>query len=165
MTVREETKGYVLKRNEGRAIWFVGGLITWNALARDTGGQWAMAEQLGGRGFAAPIHVHEGDAEGFYVLEGQLTFVLDGERIPASAGSFVYVPPKVKHAFVVESPQARFLALVNPAMPFEAFVDELSVPAGSLTLPPPSPPDFERINAAAAKYGQQMFGPPPAPTE
>jgi len=164
MTDREETKGYVLRRNEGRAVWFLGGLLTWKALARDTGGQYGLVEQLGGRGFAAPVHLHEGDAEGFYVLEGQLAFVLDAERVEASAGDFVYVPPKVKHAFVVESPQARFLTFINPAMPFEAFVDELSVPADSRTLPPPSMPDPERLDAAAAKYGQQIVGPPPAPS-
>ncbi len=94
-----------------------------------------------------------------------MSFVLDDKRVEASAGSFVYVPPKVKHAFVVESPQARFLTFINPAMPFEAFVDALSVPADSRTLPPPSAPDLQRIDAAAAKYGQQIFGPPPAPSE
>ncbi len=163
MSVRRETKGYILTREEGRAIWFLGGLLTWKAVARDTDGQFGLVEQLGGHGFSAPVHFHDREAEGFYVLEGEVAFVLDDERVQAPAGSFVYVPPKVKHAFVVDSPQARFLTFINPAMPFEAFVEELSVPATSSTLPPQSPMDLGRVGAAAAKYGQKIVGPPPDP--
>jgi len=44
------------------------------------------------------------------------------------------------------------------------FVDGFGAPADARTLPPPSVPDPERLDAAAAKYGQQIVGPPPAPS-
>lgn len=159
------TKGYALARDEGRAIWFLGGLLTWKAVAENTAGAYGLVEQLGPRGFAAPVHLHEREAEGFYVLEGEVSFILEDERLQASAGSFVYVPPSARHAFVVESQHAKFLTFINPARPFEDFVEELSEPAKSRTIPSPpaGPPDVARIEAAAAKYGQKILGPPPAP--
>ena len=44
---------------------------------------------------------------------------------------------------------------------FAEFVRELSKPAASDTLPPPSEPDIERIVAAAAKHGIEILGPMP----
>ncbi len=164
MSIREATDGYLLKRDEGRAIWFWGGLLTWKTVGENTGGQYELVEQRARRGFAAPVHSHEREAEGFYVLEGEVTFVLGDEKLRAPAGSFVFVPARARHAFVVESPEAKFLTIINPAG-LESFFDELSEPAERQALPPPleAPPDVERINAVMAKYGQQLLGPPPVP--
>jgi quercetin dioxygenase-like cupin family protein len=63
------------------------------------------------------VHVHREHVDAFYVLDGQLSFVLgpDAERVPASAGTFVAVPPNVAHTFANESDaDARFLNLHTP---------------------------------------------------
>ncbi len=98
------------------------------------------------------------------MLEGEMTFVLGSKTVPGTAGSFVYVPQRLKHAFVIESEEARFLALASPSG-LEPFVDELGKPAKAHTLPPPSEsiPSPEQIEAAAVKYGQKFFGPPLTP--
>lgn len=155
--------GYALKRDEGRAIWFLGGLLTWKATGRNTAGQYELIEQMGAHGFAAPVHSHE-QAQGFYVVEGELTFILGDETVQAPAGSFVYVPSNTKHGFVVESPEARFLVFITPAGE-EAFFEELGEPAKARALPPSleGPPDVERIETVAAKHGQKIFRPGPAP--
>jgi mannose-6-phosphate isomerase-like protein (cupin superfamily) len=44
-------------------------------------------------------HAHDGEDDSFYVLEGELTFTVDGEEIVAGPGTFVLVPPGVPHAF------------------------------------------------------------------
>ncbi len=163
MSIQEATRGYALKRGEGKAIWLLNGLLTWKAVGKDTGGEWELVEQLCPRGFAPPIHSHNREAEVFYVLDGELTFVLGEEMVPASPGSFLYVPRGTKHSFVVESPVARFLTLCIPAN-LEAFMDELGEPAQVRALPPqPLPLDIQRFDAAAKKYGQQTWGPPPEP--
>ncbi len=164
MSIWEAAKGYALKRDEGRAIWFLGALLTWKATGENTGGQYELVEQLGARGFAAPVHWHEREAEGFYVVEGEVTFILGDQTIQAPAGSFVFVPPSAKHGFVVESSEARFLTFVTPAG-LEAFFEELSEPAKVRILPPPleRPLDVERIEMVMAKYGQKLLGPPPTP--
>lgn len=164
MTVRQTTAGYSLKNGEGRDVWFFGGLVTWKAVGGNTDGRFEFVEQFGRRGFAAPVHLHEREIEAFYVLEGEMTFVLGSKIIPATAGSFLYVPQQTKHAFVIESEEAKFLALASPPA-LEPFVDELGKPAKAHTLPPlsESMPSPEQIASVAAKYGQKFFGPPPAP--
>ena len=106
-------KGYLLQRDKGRAIWFLNGLLTWKAGDAETGGRWELVEQLCPRGFAPPVHSHDVEAEGFYVLDGEVTFVLDDERVVAAPGSFVYVPAGCRHSFVVESAVAKFLTFVG----------------------------------------------------
>jgi quercetin dioxygenase-like cupin family protein len=51
-------------------------------------------------------HVHHEQVDAWYVLGGELTFVLGAEdrRVRAPAGSFVGVPPNVVHSFGNESP-------------------------------------------------------------
>ena len=44
-------------------------------------------------------HVHDAEDDAFFVLEGELTFVLGEEELPAPAGTYVLVPPGVRHTF------------------------------------------------------------------
>jgi mannose-6-phosphate isomerase-like protein (cupin superfamily) len=44
-------------------------------------------------------HVHAEEDDVFYVLDGELTFLLDEGDVAAPAGTFVLVPPGVKHTF------------------------------------------------------------------
>ena len=41
---------------------------------------------------------------------------------------------------------------------FAEFVHEMSEPAASDELPPPSEPDLDRVVAAAARYGMEILG-------
>ncbi len=46
-------------------------------------------------------HVHEAEDDSFYILEGEMTFVFgaDEEEVAAAPGTFVLVPPGVRHGF------------------------------------------------------------------
>jgi len=44
-------------------------------------------------------HVHADEDDVFYILDGELTFLLDEGDVAAPAGTFVLVPPGVKHTF------------------------------------------------------------------
>ena len=44
-------------------------------------------------------HVHDDEDDAFYILEGELTFLLGGETVAAPPGTFVLVPPGVEHGF------------------------------------------------------------------
>jgi mannose-6-phosphate isomerase-like protein (cupin superfamily) len=44
-------------------------------------------------------HVHHGEDDAFYILEGEMTFLLGAEEVPAPPGTFVLVPPEVEHGF------------------------------------------------------------------
>jgi mannose-6-phosphate isomerase-like protein (cupin superfamily) len=44
-------------------------------------------------------HVHPDEDDAFYILEGELTFELEDGEVAAPPGTFVLVPPGVRHAF------------------------------------------------------------------
>lgn len=44
-------------------------------------------------------HVHDGEDDAFYILEGELTFSFGGRDERAGPGAFVLVPPGVEHGF------------------------------------------------------------------
>jgi mannose-6-phosphate isomerase-like protein (cupin superfamily) len=44
-------------------------------------------------------HVHAGEDDAFFVLDGELTFLLGDDEVAAPAGTFVLVPPGVEHTF------------------------------------------------------------------
>ena len=159
----QEARGYALGPDEGEITWFLGGLLTWKASAAETAGQYDLAEQLGARGFMAPPHTHDSESEGFYVLEGEVSVTIGDETRTVPAGSFAFVPPKVRHAFEVVSPRARILTIVTPAG-LRAFFEEVGEAATSRSLPPPAegPPDVQRLIEIAAKYGITISGPPPS---
>jgi quercetin dioxygenase-like cupin family protein len=151
---------YALGSEEGEAFWFSGGLVTVKASAQQSGGRFALTEQLFPRGIATPLHRQPEDDESFYVLDGEVTFYLeDGQPIPASAGSFVHVPAGVPHAFQIDSETARILN-VSTAQ-HELFFRATSDQAQARTIPPDAPPDMERLMAAAQEYGVEILGPPP----
>jgi uncharacterized cupin superfamily protein len=63
----------------------------------------------------APLHIHYGDDEAWYVLEGTLGFVRGDERLVAAAGSGVLVPRGVPHTFWnAGSARARYLVVLTP---------------------------------------------------
>ena len=45
------------------------------------------------------LHTHAEEDDSFYVLEGELTFILEDAEIVAGPGTFVLVPPDVLHTF------------------------------------------------------------------
>lgn len=149
---------------EGEALWFLGVLATVKSSAETTGGGVAVIEHLAPRGAGSPLHVHRREDEWFYVIEGELTFWVDGETIAAPAGSFVFGPKGIPHTFVVASEEARFLLVTEPAG-FERFMRAVGEPAERLEIPPPAtePPDVAALTAAAAEYGIEIVGPPGIP--
>jgi mannose-6-phosphate isomerase-like protein (cupin superfamily) len=44
-------------------------------------------------------HVHDGEDDAFYIIEGEMTFTVRDEDVPAPPGTFVLVPPGVEHGF------------------------------------------------------------------
>ncbi|NUT56580.1 MAG: cupin domain-containing protein [Thermoleophilia bacterium] len=46
-----------------------------------------------------PAHRHKDEDDAFYILEGELTFGVEGEEVVAGPGTFVLVPPGLEHTF------------------------------------------------------------------
>jgi quercetin dioxygenase-like cupin family protein len=161
------TQPFVIPPDGGRATW-TDGLILFKAVARDTGGALSVWESLMPRGSSPPLHVHEREDEAFYVLEGEMTFRVGDDHLPAPAGTFVWGPRDVAHQYRVESSVARLLTWFVPAGGEELFF-HMSRPAEARTLPPASGepstgPTAEQVAMFEQRYGQRVLGPPMGPS-
>ena len=150
---------------EGEAWWWVGMLATIKATAEQTGGRYSLVEIHAPDGYGSVLHVHHREDEGFYILEGELTFYVGEQTIKARPGSYLFGPKDVPHTFTVDSGPARLLFVLSPAG-LEGLVREMGEPARSLSIPPQpdEPPDeaeMERMATIAARHGAEILGPPP----
>lgn len=143
----------------GDARWFLGSRMAVVATAEMTGGAYGLMVQEAARGFSPPLHRHAHEDDAYLVLEGTVTFRLDGEDRRLGPGEFVFLPRGVPHTFRVDSEQARWVEIVTPGG-FERWHQECSDPAESDGLPPAGPPDIERVLRTIAPYGATIEGPP-----
>jgi quercetin dioxygenase-like cupin family protein len=86
----------------------------------DTGGAFTLVEERARRGACTPRHVHAREAETFVVLGGALEGWCDGTATLVEAGSMIYLPVGLEHAFRIVSETAHFYTLITPAG-FESF--------------------------------------------
>jgi len=155
----------VLTPQEQRAVWFLGALIRVRTGGGSTGGQLAILEHTGPRGYSSPLHRHNDDEETFFILDGEVRVEAGGDALSAGPGAVAFLPRQLPHAFVVTSRDARFLTIHTPAG-----FDEFTLAAGSAAEPPFGDPpaglafDPAALAAAAASYGIEILGPPPVPS-
>src|SRR3954454_20158727 len=91
------------KPAEGRTVAVVGDVYRFLATGEETDGKYALWEAIVPPGGGPPPHAHSREQEGFYVLDGEITLTVDGERTVAAAGTFANMPVGVPHAFRNES--------------------------------------------------------------
>jgi quercetin dioxygenase-like cupin family protein len=166
MSLPQGSGSNALAPGEGEALWFNGGLGVLRATGDQTEGRYAVMELLAPKGFASPLHIHRREDEFFEVLSGEVR-VQHGEAvIEAAAGSVVYGPRDVAHAFHVDSAEARLLLLFGPAG-VEGFFREGGKPARSLGLPPAEEQflDKQALKEIASRYDQEFVGPPLPPKD
>ena len=151
-------KPVAVARDEGEARWWFGGLAVIKATAADTGGQMTIIEVTEPPGIEAPLHVHHREDEGFWLLEGDVTFEVGDATIEAHAGDYVFGPRDIPHRYTVGDTGCRMLFIMTPGG-FEDLVIAMSEPAASRTLPPPSEgePDWQRVAAIAEAHGCEML--------
>src|SRR3989449_10283541 len=106
----------VRKPGEGRTILVVGDVYRFLAVGEETNGKSALWEAVVPPGGGPPPHVHSREEEGFYVLEGEITFQIGDERLVARAGTFANMPVGTVHSFRNDgSRPAKMLISVAPA--------------------------------------------------
>ena len=146
-----------------QSVWYSGWLLTFLATDEDTQGQFALMEQIARRGNVPPPHIHHREDETFYVIEGEMTFSIGDRTIKATPGTMVFAPRDVAHSFTIDSDQVRILVQLSPAGG-EGFFKACSVPAPSMTLPPPAETPYSEIQkmmALAPEYGFEFVLPKP----
>ena len=150
-----------VRKDEGEARWWFGALAEIKATAADTGGQMTIVEVTEHPGAEAPLHVHHRDDEGFWVLEGDVTFEVGDTSIEASAGDYVFGPRDIPHRFTVGDRGCRMLFILVPGG-IEDVIRATSELAASRTLPPPTdeeptPEEIEGMKAVVKAHGYELL--------
>jgi quercetin dioxygenase-like cupin family protein len=150
----------VRQDGEGERLWFYGGGVhTWKATERETGGSFILFEAVMSRGKVTPLHTHPCD-ETMIVLEGELLVHVQGEEYVVGQHGVLMAPRGLPHAFMVTSETARMLVLETPGGS-EAFYRGASVTATEQILEA-ALVDMALVQQSAKQNGGiEIVGPPP----
>src|SRR5207248_6604049 len=124
--------------------------------------QTALIERRAPEGAMPPLHRRD-EAETYRVLEGEVTFYIDHDVVPASPGDVVVAPVGAARSFYAHS-DARWLVFTRVAS-LERFVDwGRAVARPAACAVDGSWPSDERdaVAALAAANGIELLGPPGA---
>src|SRR5262249_27406222 len=135
---------------ETPARWFLNGLMTTLATRDETNGAYCIMEHVLTAAANPPVHMHLVEDEAFYVLEGEIEFIVGGESVVARPGTFAFAPHGVEHAFRVCSDVARVLVFASGDAPeggTHAFFEAAGTPAPERRLPTPEAPDPAALDA------------------
>jgi quercetin dioxygenase-like cupin family protein len=145
----------VVRSGEGQIVrWGPAGTIRVLAGAASTSNSFSIVESVEPPGSGAPLHVHHGEAEAFYILEGRVELTCGEEKVIAQPGDFVYTPKDVQHKYLVLGDQPARLLLLFSRPGFENFFLEGGTP---LDRPPAGPPDPAAIKRLVEKYGMELL--------
>ena len=132
-------------------------MLPFKVSAADTDGALSVCEFSLGPWESGPVlHKHDATDEGFFVVTGVLEAQLGDERVQAPAGSFVWVPRGVAHAFANGGPEPLHVVSVVTPGGIEALFAEQAAYFATLE----GPPDFERLSAMGDRHGAPTLGPP-----
>lgn len=138
----------LVRENEGKVLRAFGEEVHLHLTGRETGGRQALWTEVTPPGGGPPPHYHLHEDETFYVVEGRVSFFVDGAWKEVAPGTAAFMPRGVVHTFrnVGTSP-LRMLISTSPSG-FETFfarcAEEFAKDGG---------PDMQRIIAMSAEHG------------
>jgi quercetin dioxygenase-like cupin family protein len=109
-----------LSEEQGEAFWFLNNLATIKATTASTAGCFALIHQVAPPGATTPYHLHHEEDEAFYVLDGQVCFICDGEKTVLTAGGYIFLPRGIPHGIRHEGSTPSTILIL--AMPGTGFV-------------------------------------------
>ncbi|MDQ7261907.1 cupin domain-containing protein [Paracoccus sp. PS-1] len=137
-------------------------LMSFHAFPDEVQGKYCLVECIVPVGAGAPPNHHAGETEAFYILDGEVAFLIDGKERLARSGDFVPIPDGAVHAFkAVGAAPARLLILNAPGRMHQQFFTSIgeALPEDFIGLPAPKEPDLPAILASAAAAGMTILPP------
>jgi quercetin dioxygenase-like cupin family protein len=119
------SKAIIRRPGEGKYVKLAGHPMAFLVTGSDTR-HTSMFEWTIPAGFSTGLHVHRVQEETFYVLEGECEWQIGSERVLATPGTYVFLPPGVPHNIGNASDKvARALMTVSPPG-HERYFEELA---------------------------------------
>lgn len=130
-----------------------GGPLSFKVRDEQTGGRMTVIENEIAPGDGPPAHTHEAEDETWVILEGEVRFLLGDTLEDAPAGTFVFVPRGVAHAFQnVGTTPARMIIGFTPSG-MEHFFDRFAALEPGSDIP-------AAFRTLGAEVGMTVVGPP-----
>ena len=154
----ENTKAKFVEPNKGKHVAVAGDINTILASKEETGGTYSLIKAKVFPGGGPVPHIQTREHEGFYIIEGQITFTVEGQRIEGKPGAFVNIPPNVLHSFKNETNEtATIIIVLSPAGMEHLFVEVgLEAPDNSARPPPFTDAQKQKLARLAPKYGMEI---------
>ena len=154
----------IVRGHEQPDLWLLADLMKPLIGGNDTNGKFAVAVNRIHPGGGPPPHVHANDDEAFFILEGEVTFLLNDKLVIAKPGDFVWAPRGVPHCFKCTSGvPSKFVLIVTPAA-FSEFADALGKPALDFAaVPAVENADIAKLMEVAPQFGITMLPTHPMP--
>ncbi|MBB5328749.1 cupin domain-containing protein [Tunturiibacter gelidoferens] len=144
------------------STWYKGLLISQLAGNSDTDGAFDLVESKMKKGTEPPPHIHDREAELFYILAGEIKVFADGQVFTVVAGESVFLPKKIPHAYLIQSEECHVLALMTPGGFLNA-INKINAPARTMEIPSDmetyATVDLTSTMAVFIKYGVRMMSP------
>jgi quercetin dioxygenase-like cupin family protein len=136
-------------------------MYTFLITGEQTGGRFFAMEAMVPPGAGPPPHVHLGEDETFYVLEGSCTIRLGDSLLQANAGDFICIPKGTTHCFKNEGTRPMRMILTFVPAGIEEYFEEVFEPVlDRSAAPPPITQDLiDRMIAAAPRHGIEFLPP------
>jgi quercetin dioxygenase-like cupin family protein len=145
----------VVRSGEGQTLgWGAAGRVRIIAGASSTDRSFSVVEVTDAPGVGAPLHVHHGEAEGFYILDGTIELTCGTQKVVGHEGDFLYAPKDVPHKYTVAGDKPARLLLFFSRPGFEMFFAEGGAP---LDQPPAGPPDADAFRRLVERYEMELL--------
>ena len=119
--------------------------------ASDSVGGWGVVLVTGKRGTSGRTHIHRGESEAFFIIEGTMDLCGSTSVTPLVPGAFVLIPPDTEHGLRVTSDEAAWLAIWPSAL--DGLLDELDEAQSR------GRDDQETLDEIRSRHGVEPGGP------
>jgi quercetin dioxygenase-like cupin family protein len=132
--MKTQLKPTIVQPGMGQELHAFGDVLTVLLGGDQTGGTLTVMSDVTPPGGGPPLHVHHGEDELFLVIEGQISYFVDGNWTEVGVGGAVYLPRGAVHTYKnVGTTPSRHWILTTPSG-FETFfarcADEFAKPDG-----------------------------------
>lgn len=159
-----DSKEFVSQEFAGKEFVLAGVVMKRLLSGAQTAGQFCLFENESGGSTKTPIHVHAKDDETIYVIEGELTALIDGAPRRLLPGESAFLPRGIPHQLVnISGNPCKYILIGTPAL-FDRFLRE----AGRERRPgeavgPPTSEEIDRLREASPKFGISLLADWPRP--
>jgi quercetin dioxygenase-like cupin family protein len=146
-----------VKARPGDKLSFFGMELVWLITPEQTRNRFFQVLHLSPPATGVPMHIHHGEEEAIYVLEGQLVAQIGDEVVTAGPGDAVMLPKGAKHGWRVTGNRTARIVFtfdVTPECDYETMFASL------VGL---QPDEVDRLVAICAANNIEMLTPPALP--